>query len=232
MPTWLRDLLFESPIPPSSWMPSRAERLADARITLRRRFGKAGGTPAPPAHRLRDLGSAHPLASGTRYISGESIEADLEEDITTINPPIVQGWAYLAFVLASAMLLVGMASLRTGEPLPVAIVKLAAGPVLWVLVVAAWGFSQRSIVLTDGGVHVRRWTDTWLGREGIRIGDPALLRARLAAGPAVVIEGSRPPCRVSMLAWGSSASDDVVDELPAWGIDCDFGRHRGHRRHH
>jgi hypothetical protein len=230
MPAWLRDLLLESPIPPSRWMPSRTERLADARLTLRRRFGAARSGPARPSHRLRDLGSAYPLASGTRFVSGESIEADLEADITSVNPPILQGWAYLLFVVAAAVALLGMGTLKQGGDIPLVVLELIGAPIGWLLALVAWGFGQRTIELGADGVHVRRWTDVWSRRTGRRLGPPDALRASLVDDGSVVLDGTAGPIRVGTRTWGSTARADLVDELPTWGVDCDFGRHHGHRR--
>jgi hypothetical protein len=213
-------------------MPSRTERLADARLTLRRRFGQARGGPARPSHRLRDLGSAHPLASGTRFVSGESVEVDLEADITSVNPPIVQGWAYLLFAVAAAVALLGMGTLRQGGDTVLAIVELLGAPIGWLLALVGWGYGQRTIELGSDGVRVRRWTDVWFGRPGLRLGSPEALHASIADATAVALDGAVARVRVGIRTWGSTARADLVDELPTWGVDCDFGRHGHHRAAH
>jgi hypothetical protein len=230
MASWLRDLLLESPIPPSNWMPARSERIANARATLRRRFGQAQDAPPPRAHRLRDLGGAYPLAGGTRYVSGESIEADLEADITSVNPPVVQGWAYLAAIGAAWLFLLGLGTSRQ-DPLR-GLLEMAGAPVAWLALQAAWGFGQRMLELQEDGVHVRRWTDVWLRRPGQRLGAPGAVRARLYASSAVELIGADATVRIPLRTWSSTARADLVDEVPEWGVDCSFGRRRQARAHH
>lgn len=229
MLTWLRDLLVESPVPPSNWMPSRSERLADARLTLRRRSGEARGT-ARPAHHLRDLGSAHPLASASRFVSGEEIEADLEEDISTVNPPTIPGWAYVAFAITALAVVVGIGTIRQGIDPALGSSEVLGAPIAWLLAMGFWGAGQRTLELRADGVRLRRWTDAWLGRPGMRLGRPDELRATLLSHAVVVLSGPGTTARLSISSWGSTARADLVDELPIWGIDCDFGQHQAH--HH
>ena len=223
---WLQDLLLESPVPPSNWLPSRAQRLADARITLRRRFGLAGGTSGRRPHYLRDMGSAYPLFGASRSVSGERVEAELESDITTVNPPIMQGWCVGLTIIALWFVLVGLASINapgTGSTGPLYIGWAIA---TWAAVVGVVGWLQRVIELDDDGVHVRRWTDVWLRRTGLVLGPPSSLVARLATPSSLVIDGPTGACRLSLWLWPNSARSDLVDELPLWGVDCTFDRHR------
>lgn len=164
----IEDLLLESAAPPSNWMPSRAERLADARDTLRRRFGERREELRRPSHRLRDLGSAHPLFSGTRIVSGEQIEADLEADVTTVNPPVLQGWAMIVLVVVGGAMFVGLGALVRSGPWSgwqVALGLIVGAPFVWVVLLLAWGFGEHVVELDGDGVHIRRWTDVWLVGE-------------------------------------------------------------------
>jgi hypothetical protein len=232
MPAWIRDLLLESPVPPSSWMPSRAERLADARDTLRRRFGQQRFTSTRAAHRLRDFSSAHPFASGTRYVSGQAVEADLEADITSVNPPVIQGWAYLLLPFVAAGMVVGIGLAGRPDQLGPAILGLLGAPAAWLLVLVAWGSGQRAIELGEDGVRVPRWTDIWLRRPRSSLGGPETLRATLDGGRTLVIDGPDGDVRLSIRTWSATARADMHDELPIWGIDCRFGEHqRAHGKH-
>jgi hypothetical protein len=104
-----------------------------------------------------------------------------------------------------------------------------AAPLGWLLALGAWGALQREIGLGGDGVHVRRWTEVWLGATGSRLGPPESLHASLD-GAWVTIAGPDLRARVGIRTWGSTARADLVDELPTWGVDCDFGRHGGHHR--
>jgi len=230
----IEDLLLESAAPPSNWMPSRAERLADARDTLRRRFGERREEVRRPSHRLRDLGSAHPLFSGTRIVSGEQIEADLEADVTTVNPPLLQGWAMIILVVVGGAMFVGLGALVRSGPWSgwqVALGLIVGAPFVWVVLLLAWGFGEHVVELDGDGVHIRRWTDVWLGRAGQRIGSPDGLHATLPRPFQLVIAGAAGSVRLGLRTWPPSARADAIDELPLWGIDCDFGRHRHHHVH-
>jgi hypothetical protein len=224
---FIEDLLLESPVPPSNWMPSRAERLADARDTLRRRFGEKHEQAQRPAHRLRDLGSAHPLYSGTRIVSGERIEADLEADVTTANPPILQGWAVILLVVVGGSMLAGLVALRRSG-WEVALALFVGVPCAWVLLVVLSACGQRVIELGVDGVRIRRWTDVWLGRPGRGLGSPEELHATLPHPYHLVIAGKAGSVRLGLRTWPPSARADAIDELPIWGIECDFGHHRHH----
>lgn len=64
--------------------------------------------PARPSHHLRDFGGAHPFFGGSRIVSGDEIEADLETEITTVNPPIAQGWMVGLGAVAFIVALIGV----------------------------------------------------------------------------------------------------------------------------
>jgi hypothetical protein len=225
--------LFDSPIPDSRWLPGRTERIADGRETLRRRFGEAREEPRRPAVRLRDLGSAHPFVSGTRVVGGDVIEAELESEITTINPPILQGWAYVLVPLVGVGMLAGLALLAGPRAnLPLGIALLAGAPAAWLALLVLVGLRQRGLVLVDDGIHIRTWVEAWLGRSGQLVGRPDATRASLSGPLVLMLSGPDGERRLAMKTWPGGAIDDVVDELPLWGVDCDFGHHHqgGHRR--
>jgi hypothetical protein len=215
-------------------MPSRSERLADARETLRRRFGEEREAPRHPSHRLRDLGSAHPLFSGTRIVSGEAIEADLESDITTINPPILQGWAYLLLPLVGLSMFLGLLAMdREPSDALTGLALLAGGPVVWFCLIGAWGVVERGLVLDADGIWVRGWTQGWLRRSGIPVGLPGTVHVRRGDKNQLALEGPVGRVTVSLRWWPSSALADLHDELPLWGVTAELGEHPGrrHRRH-
>ncbi len=228
---WLRDLLLESPVPPARWMPTREERLADARQTLRRRFGEQAEEQHPPSHQLVDLTlSAHPFPSAVRYVPGESIEADLEADITSVNPPILQGWALALLVVVCIEVFFGLAAFArpSSVDVPTVLLELLGAPLIWLGVVLLWAAVQQTIELTERGVRTRRWVEIWTRRRGRQLGQPGLLHASLHRPFDLRIDGPEGSVSVSVRTWRASARADLIDELPLWGIDCDFGRHRHH----
>ena len=178
MAGWLTDLLLESPVPPSNWLPSRAQRLADARSTLRRRFGRERETAGRRTYYLNDLNRVHSGFGSSRAVNGARIEADLESDITSINPPVMQGWVLLVTLAAAWFALVGMAELGAPNADGTGWMTLGKSVGGWALVVGAVAWLQRMIELDDDGVHVRRWADVWLRRRG------QLLGARIPDGTA------------------------------------------------
>ncbi len=229
MPDWLEDLALESIAPPDNWLPSRAQQLADAHLTIRRRFGLMSETPARPSHHLRDLGAAHPLISASRIVSGDEIEADLEAEITSVNPPIAQGWmvglgavVFIVALIEVDRLWVGGTS-REGLTAGVVALLAVAG---WLGLVMFVAWLQHGIELDLDGVRVRRWTDGWLGRPGLRLGPPDLVRATLTSPLRLKLEGDLGSGSVSLRLWPHSARQELVEELPIWGVDCEFAHHR------
>jgi hypothetical protein len=237
VPDWLDDLALESIAPPANWLPSRAEQLADARLTLRRRFGQMKERPARSSHHLRDFGGAHPFFGGSRIVSGEEIESDLEEALTTVNPPIAQGWMVGLGAVAFIVALIGFNGwwIRGSSPEALkygASALLAFGGWLGLVMFVAW--RQRGIELDLDGVRVRRWTDRWFRRPGFRLGPPDRVRATLASPLRLTLESDLGVVSVSLRLWPHSARQELVEELPIWGVDCEFAHHRhrpgSHRR--
>jgi len=241
MADWLSDLLLESVVPPSNWLPSRAERLADARVTLRRRFGMARETSVRASHHLRDLGAALPMFGGTRVVPGDEIEAAMELEITSVNPPVPQGWIVgtggIVFFVELFMLdwLIGDRTAGSaGRPAAIAV----GVALLWLAAIIAVGWIERSIELDEGGIRVRRWTERWFGRPGITLGPPEGVAAALEDPISLTLRSPAASVHVSLRLWPQTARQDLVDELPIWGVDCEFGHHRhraerpGRRRRH
>jgi hypothetical protein len=240
IPDWLDDLLLESVAPPSNWLGTRAQRLADARLTLRRRFGAAREAPAARSHALRDLGGAHPLFAGSRIVGGDEIEADLELEITSINPPVVQGWIVAAGVIVfiAELLLMKQLFADAGASAARGFATVVVVPLVWLALIALVGWFERDVELDEGGVAVRRWTDRWLRHPGLRLGQPNDLTARLDGRFGLVLASPQRTIRASTRLWSQTARQDLVDELPLWGVDCTFDHHRhrpdrpGRRRRH
>lgn len=238
MPDWLDDLALESVAPPPVWLPNRAARLADAASVLARRFGRAGGASNRPSHHVRDTAPGL-YGFGTRSITGAEVEADLEAVLTTINPPIAQGWIVASGALAVIVSIEQLPEvLRTPAPsiLP-ALIRFGTPIVLWLLAVLLVAGRQRTIELNEGGVSMRSWLDRWLRQPGRRLGRPEAIRAALTSPLHLELETPEGLDSISLALWPHTARQDLADDLPLWGVDCEFGRHR-HRperrrhRHH
>ena len=235
MPDWLDDLALESVAPPPVWLPNRAARLADAGTVLARRFGRARPGSNRPPHFVQDT-TPGLYGFGGRVISGAEVEADLEEVLTTINPPIAQGW------IAASGLILWIASLQQLPTLiatPAATIvpelgRVAAPIVLWLLAVLLVASRQMTIELGDDGVTTRTWLARWLRRPRRRLGRPDAIRARLISRLHLELETPVGPAEVSLALWPHTARQDLVDDLPLWAVDCEFGhhRHRPERRRH
>jgi hypothetical protein len=233
------DWLLESPIPPPNWLPSRSQQLASAPETLRRRFGIDPEAPYEPEDgqkdpvRLDDLTSTHPFLSASRDVSGEDIEAELEAEVTEINPPIIQGWAYLLLPFVGLAMLYGLAYFGNPvdrNPLP-AVLGLFGAPIAWFAVVALWGSTVRGIFLDERGVWVRTWTAAWLRRPGISLGRPAEVSAKFNDPMDLLIVGTESGAVVDLRPWPPSARADLVEELSLWGVATQFHGHvHNHRR--
>lgn len=230
IPGWLADLLLESPAPPPNWLPSRTSRLADARLTLRRRFGQ-GRASNRASHRLRDVGWPYPFFGGSRFVSGTEIEADFEDDITTVNPPILQGWAAIALVAAVVGEILGFVGLADGD-LPRALALFIGSVVVWLLAVAVVGVYQRVITLGSTGVVARRWTDVWLGRHGVHLGEPAAVRIGHVGTHRIDIVGEHHTMTFDIRLWPRSAREDLAEEPALWGVRMDPAPGDRHQRRH
>ena len=235
MPDWLDDLALESVAPPPVWLPNRAARLADAASVLARRFDRAGGASNRPSHHVRDTAPGL-YGFGTRSITGGEVEADLEAVLTTINPPIAQGWIVASGALAWIVSIEQLPEvLRTPSSaiLP-ALIRLGAPIVLWLIAIVLVAGRQITIDLDEVGVSTRSWLDRWLRRPGRRLGRPEALRAALTSRLHLELDSPGGRDGISLALWPHTARQDLVDDLPLWGVECEFGRHRhrpARRRH-
>jgi hypothetical protein len=230
LPDWLSDLMLDSPVPPPNWLPNRAGRLADARLSLQRRFGSARPSRRP-GHTMTDLGRPYALFPSSRTIPGETIEADLEAAITTVNPPVLQGWMVATLTLVLAADVVALIALKHDGPLA-GLAWLIEPAAAWFLVVAVVAHFERVVELDEEGVRVRRWTEVWLRRPGIRLGDPRSVVAALPSHRRLVIRGERGWVGFWTTLWPHSAHLDLRDELPLWGARVDVGPGDRHQRRH
>ena len=229
---WLSELLLESPVPPSSWMPNDTERRAQARLVIERM-----GEPQRSAHLslkphyLRDTGWAYPFNSATRVVSADEIEDDLAESLRRLNPPVIQGWAAgLAGLTVLAQVLAIPAATGTAPDAPMGLAVLLLAPIAWLALVLLGGLLETEIVLGRDRVTLRSWTQAWLRRPGRALGDPATLRARIGLG-RIRFSGPATSASVSLRLWPPSARRTMADDLRAWGLGATQGRRR-RRRHH
>ena len=228
---WLSELLLESPVPPSSWMPNDTERRAQARLVIER-MGKPERTthPSLKPHYLRDTGWAYPFNSATRVVSADEIEDDLAESLRRLNPPVIQGWAAgLAGLTVLAQVLAIPAATGTAPDAPMGLAMLLLAPFAWLALVLLAGLLETEIVLGRDRVALRSWTQAWLRRPGRALGDPATLRARIGPG-RIRFSGPATSAGVSLRLWPTSAQRTLADDLRAWGVGGTQGRRR--RRHH
>jgi hypothetical protein len=165
----------------------------------------------------------------------------MELEITSVNPPVAQGWIVgigaIVFIV-DLFMLNWLIDDRTPGAGPTAAAIGVAVPLLWLAAIGVVGWFERLIELDEGGVRVRRWTDRWLGRPGTELGPPETISARLDDPISLVLESPNATSKVSLRLWPQTARQDMVDELPIWGVDTEFGHHRhrperpGRRRRH
>ena len=233
---WISSLLLESPVPPPSWLPAGSELRAQARSIVHRVFERRAMHRAwHPGHYLHDLGSAYPFFGSVRFVSGDEVEAELEAELTHLNPPVFQGWGLVfvvGIVVAFLYVLRDVGNAAHGESLPGALAALVGCLGLWLAIEIVAGRQEREVELCQHGVAVRRWTDVWLRRPGLVLDDPALLEAK-QTGNELQLVGPSASVAISLGFWPPSAREALHDELEAWGVA--FGhRHEDHqvaRRH-
>lgn len=218
---WVTELLLESPVPPSNYLPDRRSRLGIARASLR------GGAPVRNlvgSSRLRDLGSAHPFFSGSRVVSPEVVADEIEADIRSINRPVMQGWMVGVLVPAVGLAFPGVRQLSTAaDPVDVvAAIFLIALPFIATMAVITFASARiLGLDLRGDRVFVRSWLGATLGRPGRDLGPAGSLRAGVD-GSVLVISGPTGGAILSLRAWPPSARREIVDELPLWGVDTPF----------
>jgi hypothetical protein len=204
---WLADALLGSPIPPPVWLdPSHA----------------GSGWRAPGSRRYR------------YKVPAARIQAELEEMNSRVNPPVIQGWAWLLGLVCVGAWLLGLWLLAHGTGSATAL-----GPILFVAPLPAWAvmvwigaFLSHDVELRDGEVLVRRWTDVWLGRRGRVVGGRESAHATLREN-SVELSGEAGTAEVSMAMWPSSSRRALQERLRAWEIPLGAaGQPHGERPHH
>jgi hypothetical protein len=229
---WIAAILLESPAPPPRWIPTGNERRAQARTIVQRMFeSRASHQAWHPGHYLHDLGGAYPIFGGSRFVSGDEVEADLEDELSHLTPPIFQGWDLVFVVALGAALLYVIRDIGIeddGRDLPRALLTVVLLLVLWAVVALAVGARERELELCQHGVAVRTWIDVWFHRPGHTLEDPAVLEAKIVES-GLRLSGPSGSMDVSMTLWPPSTRDAMHDELEAWGIE--FG-HRHEADHH
>ena len=171
------------------------------------------------------------MFGGTRVVSGSEIEADMEEDLTTVNPPVLQGWAAIAMVAAIAGEVVGLVVLAAGD-LPRALALFIGSAAAWFIALGVVGAFQREIALGSSGVVVRRWTDVWLDRPGERLGEPSGVRIGHVGAHRIDIVGDHQTMTFDTRLWPRSAREDLAEEPPLWGVRMRPPPGDRHRRRH
>ena len=146
---WIASLLLESPVPPPNWLPTGNDRRARARSIVHRVFERRAMHKAwHPGHYLHDLGWAYPFFGGGRFVSGDEVEAELEDELTHLNPPILQGWG-IAFAVAIAIaflfVLRAAGNPQHGDALPVALAAFLGFLGLWVAIEILAGWQEREV---------------------------------------------------------------------------------------
>jgi hypothetical protein len=217
--SWLRDILLESPMPPANYLPDRRSRLSIGSAVLRGRQ-----TNLEP-RQMHDLGPAYPLLGAGRVVSGERIVEELEADLRTVNPPIVQGWMVIGLVLAAAVSVFG-ASLGGDRSLAAPLAGLSI-LVLGALVVVV-ATAMKTVELRGDHVVVRSWLGVRLGRKPLDLGPAAHMRAQID-GSTLLLEGPAGQVRISIRGWPGTAQRDVIEELPIWGVTAPWSRRPSRR---
>lgn len=228
---WLAELLLESPVPPPRWLPDRNSRRARARDIVRRILAGQGRHPAWHAgHTMVDLTVMGGYGSA-RTVSGQEIQDAVENQLTHLNPPIVQGWSMAAAVgvcVATLFILRGAFLAQRSADLGFGFELLAAIMGAWLLVSPAIGWNERELELCDHGVAVRRWTDIWFHRPGRILGLPTTLVAVVHPN-ALILSGPDSLAAVSLRLWPASARMAIHDELE--GCEVNFGHRPGDSHH-
>jgi hypothetical protein len=203
--SWLADALLGSPVPPPNWLDPR--------------HGNAGWK-APSG-----------FMTPSYRVPGERVQEALDALHSCVNPPVIQGWAWLAAIAGLGCALLGLDELKHSEASGF---LLLFGPLPgWFLAVFLVGFFSHDVELRDGSVCVRRWTDVWLGRPGRLVGARETVHAVLSCGSHVQLEGDASATTVSMWMWPKSSRDLLAERLERWGIELEVpGRHHPHHPAH
>jgi len=210
----LADALLGSPIPPPRWLDPRY---------------RSTGWVSP--------GSAYPSLYYfylPTHVPAGYIRAELDELTTCVNPPLVQGWAWILALAGAAVMFLGLIGMRqrgTDDGLAIAMVLVAIPA--WFAAVVLGGFWSHDVELRDGSVYVRRWTDVWFGRTGRSVGHRASVHAVLSCGRHIHLAGDAGVGVVSMAMWPSSSRRALEERFEHWGVELEFpGSHHAHHPQH
>jgi len=206
---WLADALLGSPIPPPHWLDPRH-----------------GGT-----------GWVSPYGgywSARHHVPAGRVRAELGELHSCVNPPVIQGWAWILAIVGIVVALLGFRTLRvdgSGSAAGLAMVMLPMP--LWFAAELIAAFFSFDIELRDGVLTVRRWTDVWLGLTGRVVGTRETVHAALSCGSHLQLEGDVGSHIVGMEMWPSSSRLALEERLEDWDIELEFpGRHHVHHPAH
>jgi len=154
---WVADALLGSPIPPPRWL--------DPRHAGRGWTSRYGG-----------------YFSDTQHVSGKRISEELGELNACVNPPVVQGWAWLLAIAALSVMTFGLLQIRIDAVSGSGILLLVLPFPIWFLAEWLAAFASHDVELRDGEVYLKRWTDVWLGRHGRCVGRLESIHAALSCG--------------------------------------------------
>ena len=209
---WLADALLGSPIPPPHWLDPR--------------HGSSGWVSPYGGY-----------WSATQRVSGRRVRDELDELHSCVNPPVVQGWAWILAIVGLAVVLIGFRTMRVDGPGSEAGLAMVLLPLpVWFAVEWVAAFFSMDLELREGVLYVRRWTDVWLGRTGHVIGTRSSVHAALSCGSHLQLEGGEGSKTVGLEMWPSSSRLALEERLDDWDIELEFpGRHHVHHpahRHH
>jgi hypothetical protein len=202
----LADALLASPIPPPNWLDPRF---------------RGSGWRSPRGPRLRSY----------RFVSSEAVKAELEEVNSHLNPPVIQGWAWLLGLALIAVEVAALIGFRKGGDLVGLLVVVGPLP-MWFVAVLVGASISRDVDLRDGSVFIRSWLGEWFGLPGKKIGGAASVRWSRERGLRLELEGDSARASVSLALWPSSSIRALDDRLATWVAAADpaVGRRGHHRR--
>jgi hypothetical protein len=175
-----------------------------------------------PGHVMSDSAPGVYGFGMSRFVSGDEIEDAIENELTHLNPPIVQGWSMLFVVaagVATLLILRGAFVSAKAPDLGIGLEWLAAVAICWFLIRVVIGWNERELELCDHGVAVRRWTDIWFHRPGHVLGLPASLIAAVNRD-ALVLSGPDGSTVIPLHFWPPTARAGIHDELDGWEVSC------------
>jgi hypothetical protein len=210
--SWVADALLGPPIPPPRWLDPR---------------NRGNDWVAPPA-------GLWPFGGMSFHVAAGYIDAELDALASCVNPPVVQGWAWCLSLACAAAMLLGLSEIGhhgAGDGQAIAMILLPIPA--WFVALLIGGFFSHDVELREGSVHVRRWTDVWLGRPGRLVGPRSSVHAVLSCGSHLHLAGDAGVVVVSMAMWPSSSRRALEERFEKWEIELEFpGRHHVHHPSH